>query len=296
MDDSAYISQSDAASRGNGQHDNLMNQFLCSPSLSSVSQSGYQAHQPLPQFSLGESAIDSTTYGPFQPSDAGAYGSPTTFSPTNLDLSGNNMHRAFDANWPAQAFNGSYGMSPMNPGQFYQPAMDAQFTNFYNEKPMTSAQIDTHSSAIKRPVPHMQLDTSAALNPRNLTSPSPLSRTRPSGLQRTTSGKGSQFSQNATRYVHCLASRSGFCRLPTGCSLKSPSVKSISDLKEDDLDDQSTASRSASARLPEDVESKMARTHPLYQATPGDDDMYHCPQEGKSGCNHKPTKLKCNYE
>jgi hypothetical protein len=41
----------------------------------------------------------------------------------------------------------------------------------------------------------------------------------------------------------------------------------------------------------------IARDHPLYQnATPKADGLYHCPWEGKDSCQHKPEKLKCNYE
>ena len=40
-----------------------------------------------------------------------------------------------------------------------------------------------------------------------------------------------------------------------------------------------------------------ARDHPYYkQAIPQADGLYHCPWEGDSSCNHKPEKLKCNYE
>lgn len=40
-----------------------------------------------------------------------------------------------------------------------------------------------------------------------------------------------------------------------------------------------------------------ARDHPLYRnAYPGTDGLFHCPWEGQSSCNHKPEKLKCNYE
>ena len=40
-----------------------------------------------------------------------------------------------------------------------------------------------------------------------------------------------------------------------------------------------------------------ARDHPLYQnVTPKADGLYHCPWEGQDGCQHKPEKLKCNYE
>lgn len=40
-----------------------------------------------------------------------------------------------------------------------------------------------------------------------------------------------------------------------------------------------------------------ARDHPLYRtALPSADGLYHCPWEGQASCNHKPEKLKCNYE
>lgn len=44
-------------------------------------------------------------------------------------------------------------------------------------------------------------------------------------------------------------------------------------------------------------EGENARDHPLYRtAFPQSDGLYHCPWEGQSNCNHKPEKLKCNYE
>lgn len=40
-----------------------------------------------------------------------------------------------------------------------------------------------------------------------------------------------------------------------------------------------------------------ARDHPLYHnVTTQADGFYHCPWEGQAGCQHKPEKLKCNYE
>ena len=40
-----------------------------------------------------------------------------------------------------------------------------------------------------------------------------------------------------------------------------------------------------------------ARDHPLYKsAHPAEDGLFHCPWEGDASCNHKPEKLKCNYE
>ncbi|KAL1593128.1 hypothetical protein SLS60_010735 [Paraconiothyrium brasiliense] len=46
----------------------------------------------------------------------------------------------------------------------------------------------------------------------------------------------------------------------------------------------------------EEEHHKVARSHPLYSKEPGADGLYHCPSEGESGCNHKPTTLKCNYD
>lgn len=44
-------------------------------------------------------------------------------------------------------------------------------------------------------------------------------------------------------------------------------------------------------------DGEAARDHPLYKsAVPGPDGLFHCPWEGNSNCNHKPEKLKCNYE
>ncbi|KAH8195091.1 hypothetical protein TruAng_010748 [Truncatella angustata] len=40
-----------------------------------------------------------------------------------------------------------------------------------------------------------------------------------------------------------------------------------------------------------------ARDHPLYKnAVPRADGLFHCPWEGDASCNHKPEKLKCNYD
>jgi hypothetical protein len=46
----------------------------------------------------------------------------------------------------------------------------------------------------------------------------------------------------------------------------------------------------------EEEHHKVARSHALYSREPDADGLYHCPSEGESGCNHKPTTLKCNYE
>ena len=69
-------------------------------------------------------------------------------------------------------------------------------------------------------------------------------------------------------------------------------------IKDDDLEEEgfSPSQSLAAQNSLEEIEGKLARTHPLYQAQPKEDDLYHCPNEGQTGCTHKPTKLKCNYE
>lgn len=47
------------------------------------------------------------------------------------------------------------------------------------------------------------------------------------------------------------------------------------------------------------IDSENVRTHPLYHnAVPQEDGLYHCPWENdpESNCQHKPEKLKCNYD
>ncbi|KAK5726251.1 hypothetical protein LTR17_012871 [Elasticomyces elasticus] len=38
------------------------------------------------------------------------------------------------------------------------------------------------------------------------------------------------------------------------------------------------------------------RTHPLYNEGPHTDGLYHCPFKTDPSCQHRPTKLKCNYD
>jgi hypothetical protein len=63
----------------------------------------------------------------------------------------------------------------------------------------------------------------------------------------------------------------------------------------DENEEVMSASDAADIKL-EEERTKVARSHPLYQQLPDKDGKYHCPEEGKAGCTHKPTPLKCNYE
>lgn len=81
-------------------------------------------------------------------------------------------------------------------------------------------------------------------------------------------------------------------------SIEIETIPSTSPMGESPLDDDELLSPSdaAAAKDMEEEQGQIARSHPLYQAQPDDSGKYHCPNEGKPGCNHKPTPLKCNYE
>jgi hypothetical protein len=52
-----------------------------------------------------------------------------------------------------------------------------------------------------------------------------------------------------------------------------------------------------SSRRNSNETGESARDHRLYkEACVQSDGLFHCPWEGQASCNHKPEKLKCNYE
>nr|POE80837.1 hypothetical protein CFP56_56910 [Quercus suber] len=53
---------------------------------------------------------------------------------------------------------------------------------------------------------------------------------------------------------------------------------------------------SKTATLAGEGEEGRHRSHALYSIGPWKDGLYHCPYEKESNCQHKPTKLKCNYD
>lgn len=53
---------------------------------------------------------------------------------------------------------------------------------------------------------------------------------------------------------------------------------------------------SAPASMSGETDEGRHRNHPLYSEGPKADGLYHCPFTSDPSCQHKPTKLKCNYE
>ncbi|EME87329.1 uncharacterized protein MYCFIDRAFT_212839 [Pseudocercospora fijiensis CIRAD86] len=57
-----------------------------------------------------------------------------------------------------------------------------------------------------------------------------------------------------------------------------------------------TQSPCSAASMTSESEEGRHRNDPLYSRGPESDGLYHCPFESDPNCQHKPTKLKCNYD
>lgn len=55
-------------------------------------------------------------------------------------------------------------------------------------------------------------------------------------------------------------------------------------------------SSSSAASMASEGDEGRHRNDPLYSRGPEPDGLYHCPFKSDPNCQHKPTKLKCNYE
>lgn len=98
------------------------------------------------------------------------------------------------------------------------------------------------------------------------------------------------------RYVWSAPAEEGCQNLTVAnsCSLQRGLLSD--DVYGNDMMENSFLPPAFSRRSTGDGEST-ARDHPLYKsAQPSADGLFHCPWEGSSSCNHKPEKLKCNYE
>ncbi|KAM3471999.1 hypothetical protein MY5147_005538 [Beauveria neobassiana] len=87
---------------------------------------------------------------------------------------------------------------------------------------------------------------------------------------------------------------------PFMCEPTSPDNKPlhlISDVQDTMAPFGSDMNISANFQQRSSVESDSPREDHRYKnAMRGADGLFHCPWEGQTGCNHKPEKLKCNYD
>jgi hypothetical protein len=108
---------------------------------------------------------------------------------------------------------------------------------------------------------------------------------------KTTSGKQRDFVSHVAKHMEAVA----LMALPKDSESdieNSLQSKSDEELEEETPDESFKMVGRSSLEI-----DNAARDHPLYQnVTAQADGFYHCPWEGQDGCQHKPEKLKCNYE
>lgn len=88
----------------------------------------------------------------------------------------------------------------------------------------------------------------------------------------------------------------GYGHAPT--ILDVPPMPDVNAVDSSFLQDSTTATYGMpiAAPAPAETDEGRHRSHPLYNEGPSADGLYHCPYEKEPHCQHKPTKLKCNYE
>lgn len=59
---------------------------------------------------------------------------------------------------------------------------------------------------------------------------------------------------------------------------------------------RNASASSTGPSVPTETDEGRYRNHPLYSEGPHADGLYHCPFKTDPSCQHKATKLKCNYE
>ncbi|KAF2502412.1 hypothetical protein BU16DRAFT_7803 [Lophium mytilinum] len=317
-----YQARSSQDSKGQ-MFDSYLGGSLYSPALSSDSQSGFHAPQSdmsqmlLPP-SAGEADMGNEVfnfanysagqgYGPHHSSSAPQYFS----SPNDMDA-GQQWATAdlpsFTAPFAVRNVEAN-GLLPFRQQQqssregmsqhFYPPFM---YANQEGNSNAFSMSMNAPQSRPRTRRPHV--DTTSTSDADAMRSSTPLSAERRVSV---TDQMFQSFVMSPTSSVLSMPQRasvaesdfteqSSFNKIENDASIDdsiaAPSVK------DDEFDDDifSPSQSSAAQASLEEAEGKLARTHPLYQAQPQEDELYHCPNEGQAGCTHKPTKLKCNYD
>ncbi|KAF2122796.1 hypothetical protein BDV96DRAFT_608666 [Lophiotrema nucula] len=310
--DSAYQSQTGASRRGNAMPEGystlaqqearsrVNSQFLYSPTLSSDNFSAFpEQHNDLGPMHLpsaagevdtGDNAFTYANYSTGQ--DYSQYSTTTVprFTPASGIESGFQWGIAEAQNFPTQ-FNFNSNAYPKQPqsidGSLFssQEPAELMFSNpTPTQRQLSRPQLDTNvrPSAVRHSSSYTAHQQSLRRQSANEPSYGPFVMSPTSAVSVQLPGAVGDFEQQ-----QLLDSRAD----KEETASTSLAAQSIND--EDEL---LSASDALEAKTMEEEQGKIARSHPLYQAQPDDNGKYHCPQEGKAGCNHKPTPLKCNYD
>ncbi|KAF2181998.1 hypothetical protein K469DRAFT_691617 [Zopfia rhizophila CBS 207.26] len=316
MADSAYQSQTGASRRGTSMAEafqtltpqdrsRVSSQYLgsdiYSPTLSSDTFSAFpepstdmsQMHLPsaVGESEMGEPGFSYTNYSTGQSYTQYASTSTPRFTPsTDMNI---------NLNWgTADARNFSTTFNFTSPKSSH--GIDGAL--FSNQDP-TELMFNNSTVPFQRHMRRLQVDTSAARPSALRSSSSFTSSYQESRRASTNDPSFGTFVMSPTSAVnvpqHLIFDQSDLseCK-PAGTTAEKeetpPASLAAQSTNEDD--EPLSPSEAEAAQTMEDEQGKVARSHHLYHAQPDGNGEYHCPNEGKQGCNHKPTKLKCNYD
>ncbi|PSN66124.1 hypothetical protein BS50DRAFT_588890 [Corynespora cassiicola Philippines] len=299
--DSAYQSQSGASRRGAAMSESYQtftqdarrgNQFMgndiySSPSLSSDNFSAFPEHPTdMSRMHLPSAAAD-------MESAEGSY--PFANYSTGQD------YTQYSTSVPRFTPTSAIDMG------LHWPTADAYNTFSFAPFPKSSPSIDATLYASQD---SSMLFNTPATNQRHMTKPRLDTSVRPSSVRSSSSFAMKEESRREAGFGPFVMSPSSAVssQMPHASGYELPQqmdsrhdsdeVRSASHVTHSvhDEDEILSASDAAEAKTMDEEQGKVARNHPLYQATPDENGKYHCPNEGQAGCNHKPTPLKCNYD
>lgn len=300
--DSAYQSQSGASRRGatisegysQDSRSRVNNQFLAgdiySPSLSSDNFSAFpEQNSDMTQLHLGPSTGDlESGDGSFAYANYSTGQDFTQYSTTNVPRFTPTSNIDMGLSW------GTADTQYTSPFTFSfpksSPSMD---TTLYSTRDTTDLMFNTPS---QRQLNQPRIDTS--VRPTNVRSSSSFTK-QDSQRASTHDADFGAFVMSPTSAISVHLPQADFDQsqfLDNSNDKEETGSTSVPTQSIDDDDELLSPSDAAEAKTMEEEQSKVARSHPLYQAQPDENGKYHCPNEGKAGCNHKPTPLKCNYD
>lgn len=312
MDDSTYMSQPDTGRHGprtqsRNQHDSRRQSDvyagqIYSPALSSSSHGYHGGQSDVTQLFLPSNATE-MDFGEGAFSEFTNYHSQGYGPQLPYNLSNTSTTRQTDDHqsiWPAdsQSFSRPFAVGPIDAVSFQNELSAREFAR----PSLASSSMSQYGATTARPqMRRINTTTSAqsGISQRrssvgNESDIAPQS----AATQRSVGFIGPQFVDRSALQSPASASDDRKPVIPSSVyhdeasateSIVSPDIYN-------EAEEELYASSSGAGPVSEEADVKRARSHHLYSAAPGTDDMYHCPFKTESQCNHSPTKLKCNYE
>ncbi|KKY25578.1 putative zinc finger domain-containing protein [Diplodia seriata] len=300
MDDSAYMSQPDTGRRGKNENyhmpqdtrsqimEPMVGSHIYSPTLSVQSHGTFNGSQPdMSNIMLPATAASDNGDGHFKMSDFTNFNHAQVASPTDFTFRAP-MH---SQSWASESQSYS---APFVSGSIDAPSTFLHRQSSYPSRTVSQPYFaqyptygidsmisNTQSMPEQRRRPTLQhSDSRSRFEGSDILSPASTVMTS----QFPVFNGGSEYGEEPS-----FMSMAGSENMMESATIQ-PSAMSNADM------DDEEAEQDAARKSSEEAEVKLARTHPLYQAQPQADEMYHCPFEGQANCQHRSTKLKCNYD